>query len=335
MVNTMAAYLLSAGIGMSFGISTGKDALILTPLKELLPLAERDEADPARRPVRRARRNLRAGGHRGCRGSRAGQAAAGVCGRARSPSSATCTLGHAGAVVEGGAARPRPRSRPFDEYFGVPAFQPEKRYRKQRRSCCRTSPAASASRRCTTCPRRPAALDRRRWAGRSDFAGAPPAGAESLVRRAGRAGAQPAARSWCLHAGQIIPSRTPRSSSMQQQASAGTADPPADAPRLARLRPTTASRRGLYGYSRAGADEGRLVRRRADPVLDRRAAPATRFETSAGGDVPDRLADQRPGHDLGPGGQAVRLGGQPAAHGHDRHPGHASASCTAATAATR
>ena len=43
MVNTMASYLLSAGLGTSYGISTGKDVLILTPLKDLLELARDDD----------------------------------------------------------------------------------------------------------------------------------------------------------------------------------------------------------------------------------------------------------------------------------------------------
>jgi succinyl-CoA synthetase alpha subunit len=43
MVNTMAAYLYGAGIGVRFGISTGKDHLILTPLRDLLALVAKDE----------------------------------------------------------------------------------------------------------------------------------------------------------------------------------------------------------------------------------------------------------------------------------------------------
>ena len=43
MVNTMASYLLSTGLGTSYGISTGKDVLILLPLKDLLELARDDE----------------------------------------------------------------------------------------------------------------------------------------------------------------------------------------------------------------------------------------------------------------------------------------------------
>jgi hypothetical protein len=42
MVNTMASYLLSAGMGTSFGCSTGKDMLILTPPGEFLRLAAED-----------------------------------------------------------------------------------------------------------------------------------------------------------------------------------------------------------------------------------------------------------------------------------------------------
>ena len=39
MVNTISSYLLSAGMGTSFGLPTGKDKLILSPLKELLRLS--------------------------------------------------------------------------------------------------------------------------------------------------------------------------------------------------------------------------------------------------------------------------------------------------------
>jgi len=42
MVNTIADYLKCAGLGVSHGISTGKDRLILTPLKDLLLLALED-----------------------------------------------------------------------------------------------------------------------------------------------------------------------------------------------------------------------------------------------------------------------------------------------------
>lgn len=43
MVNTMASYLLSAGLGASYDVSTGKDVLILMPLKRLLQLFSGDE----------------------------------------------------------------------------------------------------------------------------------------------------------------------------------------------------------------------------------------------------------------------------------------------------
>src|ERR1017187_6358005 len=42
MVNTMASYLQSAGIGVRMGISTGKDQLILKPLRDLLELSAFD-----------------------------------------------------------------------------------------------------------------------------------------------------------------------------------------------------------------------------------------------------------------------------------------------------
>ena len=43
MVNTMATYLYGAGIGVRYGISTGKDQLILTPLKDIMELVLNDE----------------------------------------------------------------------------------------------------------------------------------------------------------------------------------------------------------------------------------------------------------------------------------------------------
>lgn len=43
MVNTMATYLYGAGIGIRFGISTGKDQLILTPLKDIMELVQNDK----------------------------------------------------------------------------------------------------------------------------------------------------------------------------------------------------------------------------------------------------------------------------------------------------
>jgi hypothetical protein len=39
-------------------------------------------------------------------------------------------LGHAGAVVEGRGSSAQAKKQAFDEYFGLPPFQPEKRYRK-------------------------------------------------------------------------------------------------------------------------------------------------------------------------------------------------------------
>ena len=64
MVNTMASYLYGAGIGTRFGISTGKDQLILTPLRDLLELALARRPDAGDRALRRAGRAVRAGGRR-------------------------------------------------------------------------------------------------------------------------------------------------------------------------------------------------------------------------------------------------------------------------------
>ena len=42
MVNTISSYLKASGMGIAYGVSSGKDTLILTPMKDLLALADRD-----------------------------------------------------------------------------------------------------------------------------------------------------------------------------------------------------------------------------------------------------------------------------------------------------
>ncbi len=129
MVNTMASYLLSAGVGTSFGISTGKDRLILFPLKDLLALALRDEA------TRLIVLYVEPGG------SYEQEALELLSGlpevkpllvyvAGEIAERFHVDLGHAGAVVEGRGSSARDKMKAFDEYFGLPAFQPEKRYRK-------------------------------------------------------------------------------------------------------------------------------------------------------------------------------------------------------------
>ena len=129
MVGTMASYLLSAGIGTSFGISTGKDRLILLPPKDFLHLALEDEAtrlivlyvEPGGTYEQEALESLRE--------SRAVKPLL-VYVAGEIAEQAQVDLGHAGAVVEGRGSSARAKKQAFDEYFGLPPFQPEKRYRK-------------------------------------------------------------------------------------------------------------------------------------------------------------------------------------------------------------
>jgi len=129
MVNTMASYLQSAGLGVSYGISTGKDVLILTPLKELLALAREDEqtrlvvayVEPGGLYEKEAVEMMRETGY-------AKPVIPYVTGRILSERSVS--LGHAGAVVEGGQTSAEAKQALFDEYFGVGPFDAEKRYRK-------------------------------------------------------------------------------------------------------------------------------------------------------------------------------------------------------------
>jgi len=129
MVNTMASYLQSAGLGVSCGVSTGKDVLILTPLKDLLELAREDE------PTRLVVAYIEPGGLYEKQAVEMMRETdypkpviPYVTGRILSERS--LSLGHAGAVVEGGETSAEAKQRLFDDYFGVAPFDPEKRYRK-------------------------------------------------------------------------------------------------------------------------------------------------------------------------------------------------------------
>jgi len=126
MVNTIASYLQSAGLGVSYGISTGKDVNILTPLKELLPLAMRDKrtsmvvlyVEPG-----------------GVYEAEAVEAISKM--RAPKPilvyvagafaEGTNVSLGHAGAVVDGVGTSAGGKKAIFDAYFGVPPFDPQER----------------------------------------------------------------------------------------------------------------------------------------------------------------------------------------------------------------
>ncbi len=129
MVNTIASYLASAGIGTSFGISTGKDTLILTPLANLLELAANDKntkvvilyVEPGGLYEHEALELARSGGF-------TKPMVVYVAGGALEGKSVS--LGHAGAVVEGGATSASAKAAAFDEYFGNEPLDIDKRYRK-------------------------------------------------------------------------------------------------------------------------------------------------------------------------------------------------------------
>ena len=129
MVNTMAGYLLSAGIGTAYGISTGKDLLILLPLKRLLELARNDER------TKLIVTYVEPGGL--YEQDAIDMMCETVCPK---PLTAYVTgdilakrdlsLGHAGAVVEGGQTTAEAKMQAFDAYFAVEPFNPNRRYQK-------------------------------------------------------------------------------------------------------------------------------------------------------------------------------------------------------------
>jgi succinyl-CoA synthetase alpha subunit/citrate synthase len=127
MVTTMATYLLSAGIGTSFGISTGKDVLILKPLQEFLPLAAKDKhtrllvlyVEPGGLYEKEAVEAL-------SRENFSKPIVVYVAGRILETQNVS--LGHAGAVVEGSATTATAKMKLFDDYFGIECFDPQKRY---------------------------------------------------------------------------------------------------------------------------------------------------------------------------------------------------------------
>ena len=128
MVNTIASYLASAGIGTSFGISTGKDVLILTSPTELLQLAQQDErtkvvilyVEPGGLYEHEAIALMRSGGL-------AKPVVVYVAGRVAEKRAVS--LGHAGSVVEGGGTSASAKAAAFDAYFGIEPFSYELRYR--------------------------------------------------------------------------------------------------------------------------------------------------------------------------------------------------------------
>ena len=134
MVNTIAGYLLAGGIGTHFGISTGKDVLILTPLVELLKLAARSDetklvvlyVEPGGLYEQEAIEWMR--------GSRFNKPLV-VYVAGRLMEGRHVSLGHAGAVVEGPQTSASGKMAAFDEYFGIEPFDPERRFRKGDGAC--------------------------------------------------------------------------------------------------------------------------------------------------------------------------------------------------------
>jgi succinyl-CoA synthetase alpha subunit/citrate synthase len=129
MVNTMASYLLSAGMGTSYGISTGKDLLILLPLKDLLELARNDAR------TKLIVTYIEPGGFYE-------KEAVEMLYQTKYPKpilsyvtgnllqGSEITLGHAGAVVEARETTAAAKMKLFDEYFGIEPFNPNTKYEK-------------------------------------------------------------------------------------------------------------------------------------------------------------------------------------------------------------
>ncbi|MCP4707800.1 MAG: hypothetical protein GY869_04175 [Planctomycetes bacterium] len=129
MVNTMASYLLSAGMGTSYGVSTGKDLLILMAMKDLYELARKDErtkivvsyVEPGGLYEKEAVEMLK-------KTKYPKPVIAYVTGAILQKFD--LSLGHAGAVVEGKDTTATAKMQLFDDYFGLEAFDPNKNYQK-------------------------------------------------------------------------------------------------------------------------------------------------------------------------------------------------------------
>jgi len=130
MVNTIAGYMQAAGVGTHFGISTGKDVLILTPLVEFLKLAARCDrtrlivlyVEPGGLYEQEAIAWMRESGFE----KPVIVYVAGTLMEGRRVS-----LGHAGAVVEGSQTSASGKIAAFDEYFGVGPLDPDRRVRRK------------------------------------------------------------------------------------------------------------------------------------------------------------------------------------------------------------
>ncbi len=129
MTNTIAGYMLTAGLGTHFAISTGKDLLILTPLRDLLTLV--DKNDKTRLIVLYVEPG-------GCyeedavawmRQNRFDKPVL-VYVAGKLMEGRKISLGHAGAVVEGRRTSASGKMALFDEYFGIEPFDPDRQYHR-------------------------------------------------------------------------------------------------------------------------------------------------------------------------------------------------------------
>jgi succinyl-CoA synthetase alpha subunit/citrate synthase len=129
MVNTIASYLQAAGMGTAYGISTGKDSLVLTPMKDLLALAENDPrtriivlyVEPGGLYEHEAIEMLK-------QKKFSKPIIVYVAGKIAEKHN--ISLGHAGAVVEGSYSSASAKMDEFDAYFASKPFSPDKRYKK-------------------------------------------------------------------------------------------------------------------------------------------------------------------------------------------------------------
>jgi len=129
MVNTMASYLQAAGLGTAYGVSTGKDPLILSPLGDLLGLVRGEGRtklvvlyiEPGGLYEKFAVEAL-------LKEPLGVPIIAYITGEVLAKGN--LALGHAGAVVEGKDTDAPAKMRLFDDYFGIEPFDPDARYRK-------------------------------------------------------------------------------------------------------------------------------------------------------------------------------------------------------------
>lgn len=129
LVNTISSYLKESGMGTAFGISTGKDALIQTPVKDLLTLARNDEAtkiivlyiEPGGLYEDQAIDMMETTGF-------PKPIVVYVAGTIAEKYNVS--LGHAGAVVEGRFTSASGKMEQFDKYFGIEPYNPERQYKK-------------------------------------------------------------------------------------------------------------------------------------------------------------------------------------------------------------